>query len=118
MFLLNLIFHVLHLVIILSSISLFLFKDLVVIHLCLQATILFSWVVIGPIINKPGVCLLTELQKKLGLSQKGEIPHSYIVFLCQKLGYKGDDFKKIDRITFTVFGVCTVVSVMRFIFKT
>lgn len=116
MIFLNLLFHSLHLVIIFSSLTLFLFKDLVVIHLCLQASILFSWLIIGPILNKPGMCLLTELQKKMGLSQNGELPHSYIVFLCQKLGYKGNDFKKIDRITFTIFGVCTFISAGRFIF--
>lgn len=65
--------------------------------------------------NKPGMCFLTELHKKLGLNKGGEAPHSYIVYLCKKLGYKGQDYKKIDRITFAVFGVCTFISIFRFL---
>jgi len=116
MALLNILFHALHLTIILSSLFLFLFEQLVGVHLILQAVILSSWVVIGPLINKPGVCLLTEVHKKLGLNKNEEPPHSYIVFLVQKLGYKGKDYKKIDIITFAVFGVCTVISLVRFVF--
>jgi len=117
MLILNALFHILHLSIILSSLTLFLFDNLIILHLCLQGVILFSWLVIGPIINKPGVCLLTEAHKKLGLSQQGEQPHSYIVYLIKKLGYKGNDYKKIDIITFVVFGLCTVFSLTRFVLE-
>lgn len=114
MFLLNSLFHLLHIVIIVSSLTLFLFDDLVVIHLWLQATILCSWLVLGPIINKPGMCLLTEIQKKMGLGGDNDFPDSYMVYLFKKLGYKGNDTKKIDLITFSVFSVCTVISIARY----
>lgn len=116
MTILNVIFHLLHVLIILSSISLFLFKGLVVSHLWLQATILFSWFVLGPIINKPGMCLLTEIQKKMGLKHDGKFPDSYMFYLSKKLGYKGNDTKKVDRITFSVFSICTIISVIRYLF--
>jgi len=117
MTILNVIFHLLHVLIILSSISLFLFEELVVVHLWLQATILFSWLVLGPIVNKPGMCLLTEIQKKMGLKHNGEFPDSYMFYLSKKFGYKGNNTKKVDRITFSVFTVCTIVSILRYILE-
>lgn len=116
MYFINAIFHVMHLAIIISSLTLFLFDDLVVVHLLLQASILTSWIIIGPLINKPGVCVLTEVQKKLGANGDNTFPASYMFYLAKKLGYKGDDTKKVDLITFAGFSVCTVISIIRYIY--
>lgn len=116
MFLLNGVFHLLHIIIILSSLTLFLFDDFVVIHLWLQAIILSSWLIIGPLMNKPGICLLTEVQKKMGLGGDNDFPSSYMFYLVKKFGYKGSDSKKVDLITFAGFSVCTLISVIRFIY--
>lgn len=115
MILLNALFHILHLSIIISSLTLFWFKSLVPVHLLLQAAILFSWLVLGPLLNKPGMCLLTEIHKMLGLAQNGDAPHSYIVYLVKKFGYRGNDYKKIDIFTFVIFALCTLVSLLRFV---
>lgn len=115
MFFLNGIFHLLHIVIILSSLTLFLFDDFVVLHLWLQAVILSSWLILGPLMNKPGMCLLTEVQKKMGLGGDS-FPSSYMFYLVKKLGYKGNDSKKVDLITFAGFAVCTLISVIRFVY--
>ncbi|MDH5393598.1 MAG: hypothetical protein OEY11_10460 [Gammaproteobacteria bacterium] len=116
MYFINGVFHVLHIVIILSSLFLYLIDDLIAVHLMLQATILTSWLIIGPMIKKPGVCLLTELQKKLGLGGSSGFTDSYMVFLSKKLGYKGNDAKKIELITFSVFSVCTALSLFRYLY--
>jgi hypothetical protein len=116
MFFINFIFHFLHIAIIVSSLTLFLFEGLVVSHLWLQATILSSWLIIGPIINKPGMCLLTEIQKKMGLGGDNNFPDSYMFYLSKKLGYKGNNTKRVDIITFSVFSVCTVTSILRYIY--
>jgi len=116
MYLLNAVFHLLHLLIILASVSLCFFESFVVYHLVLQAVILTSWLIIGPLLNQPGMCLLTEIQKKLGLGGAGDFPHSYMVYLFKKFGYKGNDTKKIDLITFSVFSVCTCISLLRYFY--
>ena len=116
MLLLNAIFHFLHITIILSSLFLYWFDAFVGLHLILQGIILTSWLIIGPMIKKPGVCLLTELQKKLGLGGNADFTDSYVVYLSKKLGYKGNDVKKIDLITFSVFAICTVISVFRYVY--
>lgn len=116
MYFVNAIFHVLHVGIILSSVLMCFFEGLIVFHLWLQATILSSWLIIGPIVNKPGMCLLTEIQKKMGLSGSEDFPHSYMVYLFNKFGYQGNDTKKIDMITFSVFSVCTSVSLLRYLY--
>ena len=110
---LNIFFHFLHIAIILSSITLWLFESTIVIHLWLQATILFSWLIIGPVFNKPGMCVVTEIQKKLGLNTNGHFPDSYMIYLYHKLGFEGASPKKIDLVTFSVFILCTLVSLVR-----
>lgn len=112
----NFIFHFLHIAIIVSSLTLFLFDGLVIAHLWLQAVILTSWLIIGPMINKPGVCVLTEVQKKMGLGGDNDFSGSYVFYLSKKLGYKGSNTKRVDMITFSVFSVCTVISVLRYIY--
>ena len=115
MIFLNAIFHLLHITIILASLFLYWFDDFIGVHLLLQATILTSWLIIGPMMKKPGVCLLTELQKKLGLGGDADFTDSYMVYLSKRLGYKGHDTKKIDHITFFVFTICTVISAFRYV---
>ncbi|MDH5516876.1 MAG: DUF2784 family protein [Gammaproteobacteria bacterium] len=115
MFLLNFVFHLLHIIIILSSLFLYWFDDFVGLHLILQVIILSSWLIIGPIMKKPGVCVLTELQKKMGLGGDAGFSESYIVYLVKKLGYKGHDNKKIDLITFSVFALSSIVSIYRYV---
>jgi len=116
MFLLNGIFLLFHIVIVLSSLTLFLFDGFVVLHLWLQAVILSSWLILGPLMNKPGMCLLTEVQKKMGLGGGNNFPSSYMFYLVKKLGYKGNDSKKVDILTFSGFTVCTLISIIRFIY--
>lgn len=112
-YILNAFFHFLHVVIIVASLSLCLFESTIVYHLWLQATILFSWLVIGPLLSKPGMCVLTEVQKKMGLNTNGDFPESYMIYLYNKLGFKGASDKTIDKVTFGVFTLCTLVSLVR-----
>ena len=110
---LNAFFHLLHITVILSSLFMCFFEDLLVIHLWLQASILSSWLILGPIMNKPGMCLLTEIQKKINKESHIEFPDSYMIYLYNKLGFSTTDTKKIDTVTFSVFAVCTLISIAR-----
>jgi len=107
----NYFLHTLHLLIILLSISLCFFSETQKIHLLLQGSILFSWVILGPLINKPGMCLITEIQKKLNNTYRKNFPNSYMVLIYQKLGVNINNMKKADLVTFSVFIVTTLVSI-------
>jgi hypothetical protein len=114
-YLIKFFFHFLHISVILASVTLCFFKNLVYAHLILQAAILISWFVIGPLINKPGMCLITEIQRKIYYKYHVEFPSSYMVYLYNKFGIKVENKKKADQITFSVFTICTLISVIQII---
>lgn len=89
------------------------FESLLIVHLWLQATILSSWVILGPIAKKPGMCVLTELQKKINQYNNVDFPDSYMIYLYSKFGINVVNTKRMDKITFSVFAMCTTISVVR-----
>ncbi|MDH5393605.1 MAG: hypothetical protein OEY11_10495 [Gammaproteobacteria bacterium] len=96
-----------------SSLLLCFFESLLAVHLWIQASILTSWLVIGPLIHKPGMCLLTEIQKKINHYYDVDFPDSYMLYLYNKLGVNINNTQTVDRLTFTVFAVCSLISVIR-----
>jgi len=107
----NFFLHILHILVIFSSISLWLFSETRGIHLLLQGSILFSWLILGPLINKPGMCLITEIQKKLNTMHGKNFPDSYMVLIYQKSGINLRNTKKADLVTYSVFIVTTLISI-------
>ena len=112
-FLLNVLFHALHIAIIVSSLFMCFFESLLVAHLWIQSSIIFSWLVLGPIHNQPGMCLITEIQKKINKHYNIDFPSSYMIYLYNKFGINVVDEKKINIVTFSVFAVCTIISIIR-----
>jgi len=114
-FLLNVFLHILHVMVIISSLIMCFFESLIVFHLWLQGAILSSWVILGPIIKQPGMCLITEIQKIVNRKNNIVFPNSYMIYLYHKLGFNVKDEKKINNVTFSVFTICTLISIVRFL---
>jgi hypothetical protein len=115
LYLINFVFHSVHVIVILASVFLCFFKDFIYIHLILQASILVSWFVIGPIFNQPGMCLITEVQRWIYHKYNLDFPSSYMMYLYEKFGIEVGSEKNADRITFSVFTLCTLVSISQLI---
>ena len=109
----NPVLHLVHTAVILGSLLLWLFESLLVVHLWLQAAILCSWLVIGPLFKSPGMCIVTELQRALNRMHNIDFPASYMTYLYSAMGITITDEERVNTITFFVFAMCTVISVLR-----
>jgi hypothetical protein len=100
---LNLLFHGVHLFIIVFSVVGWLIPPLRPFHLLLCLLIAFSWIVLGA--RKGwGYCLVTDWQWKLMRKMgKTDLPSSYMSMLYRFVtGHAGDD-RRIETITRSVF---------------
>lgn len=109
----NPVLHVAHIAVILSSLLMCFFEGLIVIHIWLQLSILGSWLIVGPLFKKPGMCVITELQRALNKMHNVDFPSSYMTYLYSSMDIEITDERKVDIITFSVFGVCTAISLLR-----
>ncbi len=110
---LNFILHILHIGIIVGSIGLCFVNPKL--HLAWQAVILFSWLVIGPVLKKPGMCILTEAQIWLHKQRGKDFPAAYLTYIYRKLGLSANNQKTVNGVTYGVFAASTLISVVSLI---
>ncbi len=108
----NALLHFTHLAIITASLLLWILPHYQKAHLFLQLIILLSWLGIGTLKKDLGYCLATDLQRRWKLAHGYNFPTSYMVYLWHMFGFKNMSEKKINKITFSVFGLTCLASLI------
>ncbi|MDE1464310.1 DUF2784 family protein [Spartinivicinus poritis] len=106
--------HTLHIAIIIFSMTGWLFAVTRPYHLVLCGLIIFSWFGVGLLVKKPGMCLVTELQKKIWKTMGIEDRDGYIIYLVEKITGKAANSKKADIVTQVCFFSAFVLSICFF----
>lgn len=113
MHLLNITFHLIHVGIILFCLLAWLSPDLLIYHLILCILTLSSWFVIGYIVKKPGICIITAIQQKLRKHvNTNEVIENYVHFLLKSITGKDIDPKKVDLCTAISLYILTLLSII------
>jgi hypothetical protein len=84
-------------------------------QLVLCALILLSWFGFGIPSGKPGMCLVTELQKKLWCRMGIEDRDSYMVYLLEQITGKRPDPTRTEVATQATFYASAVISLVLFL---
>ena len=84
-------------------------------HLVLCALTVFSWFGLGIPAGKPGMCLVTEIQKKLWRRMAIEDRDSYVVFLLERITGRRPDPARTEVMTQATFYVSAVISLGLFL---
>ena len=84
-------------------------------HLVLCALIVLSWFGLGIPAGKPGMCLVTEIQKKLWRRKGIEDRDSYMEYLLEKITGKRPDPARTEVMTQATFYTSAVISLVLFL---
>lgn len=111
---LNFLLHALHLGIVLGVGIGWLFCEMRLPALALQAAILFSWFALGPLSgNKLGFCLVTDVQwrlrRQLGLPERAG---GYVKHLLDMLTGRDLDAALVDKWTMRAFFACLAANLI------
>ncbi len=108
----NVLMHALHLAVISFSTLGWIWPQTRALHLALAAGVAAAWFVLGPLVGRPGICILTEIQHRIWARMgRTEMP-SYMSLLYQRVAGHPGDSKRIDRVTQVVFYSTTLASVV------
>lgn len=107
--------HLMHMVIILTSLFGFLLTDLLGYYILFQTLILISWIGYGFFDKRWGRCIITEIQWNLKeLYGQRPTTESYIQYwLKYKLGINSDE-KTVDIYITAIFGMTFLIGIGRF----
>lgn len=110
----NILLHALHLGIVLLIGIGWLFCNMRLPTLALQAAVLFSWYVLGPLSgNRPGFCLVTDIQwrlhRRLGLPERAG---GYVKHLLDSLTGRDLDPALVDRWSLRAFFACLAANLV------
>ena len=110
MILLDILFHIVHLAVIIINLTFWLSAKTRKIHLVVMLTTLFSWIAVGAFYGW-GYCFLTDWHWRLKISM-GEttLPHNYLAYLANNLMGLSLDEGLIDHLTYIVFGLAILLS--------
>lgn len=107
--------HVAHVLFILAVLVLWAFPETRIVHLVLCGATLVSWFVVGPLIGKPGLCVLTAAQhwvwSRRGLADR----QNYMALIYQRLTGRRPGSRTtgtIDLITQVVLYTLTAFSLL------
>ena len=110
--------HVAHVLFILAVLVLWAFPETRVVHLGLCGATLLSWFVVGPLMGKPGLCVLTAAQhwvwRKRGLPDG----QNYMSLIYQRLTGRKPGLRTtgtIDVITQVVLYTLTALSLLLYL---
>ena len=84
-------------------------------HLALCALILLSWFGLGIPAGKPGMCLVTEIQKKLWRRKGIDDRDSYMVYLFERITGKRPNEVRTEVVTQATFYASAVISLVLFL---
>ncbi|MCX4026182.1 DUF2784 family protein [Endozoicomonas sp. SM1973] len=111
----NWVLHAIHIAIIIFSMIGWLFVATRLYHLVLCSLIIFSWFGVGIVAKKPGMCLVTELQKRVWKSMGIEDRDGYIIYLVERVTGKTPSSKKVDIVTQIFFFSTFILSICLFV---
>ncbi len=113
--LLNVLFHLGHIMVILFSALGWLIPETRPLHLGLQGLILFSWFGLG-CFKGWTYCFLTDLhwRVKRALKQPAYCD-SYVKLLVDRISGRDNNVARVNQVTMTVFFVTTIVSLLLFL---
>ena len=118
--LLNALMHLLHILIIVFSLTGWLFDRARGIHLLLLLVTLAYWYLIGPVLRKKGWfghCLITDLQWELKKRLGHDVPTAgYIQYLADRLSGHDTDVQLVDRATLLTVLFCLAASALLMLF--
>lgn len=106
----NVLMHGMHLAVISFSSLGWIWPQTRALHLVLAAGVAASWFLLGPIMGRPGLCILTEVQhriwKRMG---RTEMPN-YMPLLYERIAGHPGDPERINRVTQIAFYSTTLAS--------
>lgn len=119
--LLNILLHVLHIFIIIFSLTGWLFDRTRAAHFLLLLATLAYWYLVGPALSKKGWfghCLVTDLQWELKKRLGHDVPAAgYIQYLADRLAGHATDAQLVDRLSNRVLLFCLAASAFLLLMK-
>lgn len=106
--------HAAHIAVIAFCLCGWIWTDTLPFHFALCVAIALSWFVLGPLLGKPGYCLLTGIQHEVWARQGRSERRNYVCFLFETTTRRRANPMVIERTTQGVFYVCALLSLRVF----